>query len=569
MSKFDKTLETFINDGLQKSSNTTISISRAGGNEQIGYKAALLDEAISTGLGISSIVENRRMNDGSFNNPAMGTGYSNLMLNSGYFMQNMITFDRTELTAIYHGCWVFRRMVDIPARDMWSHGISIANENGSEDLARVYSVYNRVKSDMIYATQQSRIYGGAAAFIMVDDGESDLSKPLRIDNIRKGSPINFIITDRWYGLEWSSELVDNYKSSDFGKPKYYSFFVEGEDNLIGQKIHYSRVLRFVNRRSPRIVEQQLQGWGISELEHVMQDLMNHENTKNAISSLLNKALLEIVKLEGMRNTMAGLSAGNPQASQMFASQMTALNNYRTSNKLVFMDKQDEYEQSTYSFAGLSDILNSQKDIVSGAAEMPEVLLFGTNRAGLNGDNPVELRIYADMILGRQEQECRPVVDKLLPILFKIAGVEKPRHINYEFESILDSTNESKQSALQSVVSNSMQLVDSELITRETALEEIVAAQKQTGFGVNITERDYELAREMDKQARENPQGAEMIGGGMPPELDSEFSEEDDVGDEIEEELSDSMPKSQSYDDVKEKIIKATMRDRHKVFKLKQ
>lgn len=567
MAKFDRTLEKFIDDGFSKAT-ASFSISKAGSDNEIGSKAKLLDEAISTGLGTSAVIENKRITDGSFNNPAMGTGYSNYMLESGYFMQNMITFDRNELTAVYHGCWVFRKIVDIIARDMWSHGISVENEDGQEDLSRVYALYNKVKSDMIYATQQSRIYGGAAAFMMVDDGEEDLSKPLRLENIKKGSPINFIITDRWYGLEWSSELVDNYRSRDFGKPKYYSFFVEGEDDLIGQRIHYSRVLRFVNRRSPRIVEQMLQGWGISELEHIMQDLMNHENTKNAIASLLNKALLEIVKLEGMRNTMSGLSAGNPQASQMFAAQMTALNNYRTSNKLVFMDKQDEYEQVQYAFSGLSEILDSQKDVVAGAAEMPEVLLYGTNRAGLNGDSPVELRIYADMILGRQEQECRPVLDKLLPVLFKIAGVEKPKHLTYEFESILDSTSESEQSMLQSVVGNSTSLVDAGLITRETALEEIVSAQKQTGFGASISERDFELAREEDKQAKENPQGAEMMGEGMgmPNMADDEISDEELFAPE---DMEDEEPYvSPDYEDVKNNIIKATLRDKKKLFRKK-
>lgn len=561
MATFDQSLESYINQSMsnkQQSPDVKLSASiYSRKTNDIAEKARLFDEAVEQGFGAVSV------RDGSFNNPAMRTGASNYMLNSGYFMNDMITFRRNELTAIYHGCWIFRKIVDIPARDMWSRGITINNDNDSQDLKEVYGLYNKVKSDMIYATQQSRIYGGAAAFIMVDDGEEDLSKPLKLKNIKKGSPLKFIITDRWYGLDWSSEVVDNYASPEFGLPKYYSFFVEGSEELAGEKIHHSRVLRFVNRRSPRIIEQQLQGWGVSELEHVLQDLMNHENTKNSIASLLNKSLLEIVKLEGMRNTMSGLSSGNPQASQMFAAQMTALNNYRTSNNLVFMDKQDEYQKEEYGFSGLSDILNSQKDIVAGAAEMPEVMLFGTNRAGLNGDSPIELRLYANTILGRQDQEVRPVLDKLLPILYRICGFEVPRNLSYEFEGLLDVSNESKQSMLQSIVSNVTQLLDAGLITRETALAEIQSAQKQTGFGTKIEQRDIDLAKEGDKQAAENPEGSELGLDGEEGGFGEFGNETENITENKVENVSDTLDDSGDYSEIKNKIIQATLRDKKK------
>ena len=569
MSKFDKSLETYINDSLghMSSGSGAISahISSPSMKGSIGEKAQLFDEAVNEGLGTAA-----KIKDGSFNNPAMGTGMSNYMMSSGYFSNNFITFNRNELTAIYHGCWVFRKMVDIVARDLWTRGISINTDSENEDLQGVYRLYNKVKSDMIYSQEQARIYGGAAALIMVDDGEQDLSKPINLKRIRKGSPINFIITDRWYGLEWSSEIVDDYGNREFGKPKYYSFFIEGSDSLSGVKIHHSRVLRFVNRRSPRIIEQQLQGWGISELEHVLQDLMNHENTKNSISGMLSKALLEIVKLEGMRNTMSGLSSGNPQASQMFAAQMTALNNYRTSNKMVFMDKQDEYEKYEYAFSGLSEILETQKDIVAGAAEMPEVMLFGTNRAGLNGDSPVELRIYANMIAARQDQEVRPVLDKLLPIFYRICGLEVPADLTYEFESLLDNTNESKQNALQSIVNNVTALMENGLMTAETALEEIRAVQKQTGFGLKIEDRDIELAKETDKLRKENPEGDETTLLGETPEEDEEGSSEPSE-EATERPAVGAVPKAKEpvaddYDAIKEQIIRATLKDKKRYFR---
>ena len=553
-------LESFINSSVGKGNMTSnIRLSTSINNSEtsaLGKTAKMMDEAIQEGFG------SVRVRDGSFNNPAMQTGMSNYMLNGAYFSGDLITFRRQELMAIYNGCWVFRKIVDIPARDMWSNGIDINTESVNDnELAGVYSKYNILKSKLIYATKQARIFGGAASLIMVDDGEDDLSKPLKLSNIKKGSKINLLTTDRWYGLSWSSEVVDDYRSSEFGLPKYYSFFIDGVEET--QQIHHSRVLRFVNRKSPRIIEQQLQGWGISELEHILQDLMNHENTKNSIASLLNKALLEIIKLDGMRNTFSGLSAGNAQSAAMFAAQMAALNNYRTSNKLVFMDKQDEYEKQEYSFSGLSEILEAQKDIVSGAAEMPEVLLFGTNRAGLNGDKPIELRIYDNNIQGKQDDECRPILDKLLPVIFRTCGLEVPADLSYEFISMLEDSDETRQNYLTNLVNNITSLLDNNLITHETALQEIQASVKKTGFGLKITKKDIERAKKADELEANSPGEDE---NGL--DLGLNNGEEDTVTETTEKNIipqqrAENTLKTDDYTEVKNRIISATLRDKRK------
>lgn len=563
MANFDATFEAFINRNVeqnknvpQQTGNITVSafIKPESSVNNLGEKARLFDEAVQEGLG------SRRIRDGSFNNPAMQTGQSNMMLNSAYFNNDLITFRRNELMAIYNGCWVFRKIVDIPAGDMWSNGIDInCGDDKKVDLSRVYSMFNKLKSKLIYATKQARIFGGAASLMMVDDGETDLSKPLRLSNIKKGSKINLLTTDRWYGLSWSSEVVDDFRSAEFGLPMYYSFFIDGTENTT--KVHHSRVLRFTNRKSPRIIEQQLQGWGISELEHVLQDLMNHENTKNAIASLLNKALLEIVKLDGMRNTMSGLSAGNAQSAQMFAAQMAALNNYRTSNKLVFMDKQDEYEKQEYSFSGLSEILTSQKDIVSGAAEMPEVILFGTNRAGLNGDKPIELRIYDNNIQSKQDDECRPVLDKLLPVIFRCCGIEVPADLSYEFISMLSDSDETRQNYLTNLINNLTNMLDNDLITHKSALEEIKSAMKKTGFGTKLTEEDFKKAEKADELAMNSPGEDE---NGLLNEVENgenNLEEQTTIGTEKVAQKPLETPEKDDYKDVKEMIIKAALKDR--------
>lgn len=469
-----------------------------------------------------------KINDGSFNNPKLKLGISDNNLNSSQYYLDMITFDRGTIIAMYHDSWVFRRIVDRVAQDMWSNGIVINTDLEADKVKLVYKKLSRLRSQLIYATQQARLFGGAASIIMVDDGEQDLSQPLNLQNIRPDSMIRLETTDRWYGLDQSTEIVTDYRSIDFGKPKYYTFYL---DNKVGGgtsvKVHHSRILRHTNRRTVKMLEVRLQGWGISELEHIYQTLLAHDTTNSASVSLVSKALLEIVKVSGMRGMMSGLSMGSTNAQAQLSGQLAAINNYRNLNNLVLMDKEDEYDRKEYTFSGLKELLENQQDLIAGAAEMPKILLYGDSKGGISSDSP-EMEFYAGTILGKQDLEIRPVLDKLLPIIFKVCGLEIPEQLDYDFVSIAGLSQDKKTNLLSTTVSAIQSLVSEGIMSKQTALEEIKQISDMTGFGTNICERDEELAKAMDEQKpeeeSEGPFGGDMIEEPQQPVVDNDYEE---------------------------------------------
>lgn len=469
-----------------------------------------------------------KINDGSFNNPKLKLGISDNNLNSSQYYLDMITFDRGTIIAMYHDSWVFRRIIDRVAQDMWSNGIVINTDLEADKVKLVYKKLSRLRSQLIYATQQARLFGGAASIIMVDDGEQDLSQPLNLQNIRPDSIIRLETTDRWYGLDQSTEIVTDYRSIDFGKPKYYTFYL---DNKVGGgtsvKVHHSRILRHTNRRTVKMLEVRLQGWGISELEHIYQTLLAHDTTNSASVSLVSKALLEIVKVSGMRGMMSGLSMGSANAQAQLSGQLAAINNYRNLNNLVLMDKDDEYDRKEYSFTGLKELLENQQDLIAGAAEMPKILLYGDSKGGISSDSP-EMEFYAGTILGKQDLEIRPVLDKLLPIIFKVCGLEIPQQLDYDFVSIAGLSQDKKTNLLSTTVSAIQALVSEGIMSKQTALEEIKQISDMTGFGTNICERDEELAKEMDEQKpeeeSEGPFGGDVEEEPQQPIVDNDYEE---------------------------------------------
>ena len=487
---------------------------RSSINTDYDRKVKMMSDGVTRAVYDSNILgdtSSTKIQDGFFGNPVMGIGSYDTALNAGQFQLNMVTFNRQEILAVYHSSWIFRRIIDKMSQDMWSKGIDIQGEVDPEDLTRIYRKLNRLSSSLIYATQQCRLFGGAASLIMVDDGETDLTKPLNRQNIKKGSIVRIETTDRWWGLEPSTELVSNYKNPDYGTPKYYTFDFQNSESRYGRiKAHHSRVLRWVNRKTSRMLNTMLMGWGLSELEHLYQDILGHETTKNAINSLLDKSLLEIVKVRGMRSLMSGLAGGNINEQIRLTGALSGLNSYRSINSLVLLDTEDDYQRFEYSFSGLSDILETQKDTLAGGAEMPKVLLYGDTKGGLTSDSPAELVFYDQTIRGKQDQICRPQLDKLLPILFASEGIKYPANLDYEFVSLINVGTDQKLNHLQGVINATTTLLENGLITHDTAIKEIQQIQKQTDFGSNIGDDDLALAKRNDEAEKEMPSDEESI-----------------------------------------------------------
>lgn len=456
-------------------------------------------DAVDKGIGMSV-----QLRDGYFGNPMQRTGVFAPNTMAGRYDMNMITFNRGELTALYHSCWELRKGVDKVSEDMWARGVEISDQEEPDKLKGLYTWFARQASEMIYATEQARLFGGAVTLMMVNDGERDLSKPLKLENVKKGARVNFYTTDRWYGVEQSEEKVDDFQDPSFGEPKFYNFQIDGSGSII--KVHHSRVLRWVNKRSVRLVDVQLMGWGVSEVEAVLQDLMNYANVKGSSASLVNKALVEIIKLQGLRGVMTGLAGGNAQATTVLAGQMAAINDFRNSNGVSLLDAQDDYQPHQMSFSGLSDLIEANRPIVAGAFNMPLFYLFGDLKSGVfSSEESPEARMYENFIGVRQNEMLYKNVRKLLILGSKVTGTKLMEDFDFTFIPLYDRTEKAKQEELKSVTDNAIALMDAGLLTHETALLEIQSAQKRTGFGMHIDDRDIELAREADKVARENPQ----------------------------------------------------------------
>lgn len=368
----------------------------------------------------------KRIND-SYSNSLLSIGSDDKVQSFTNYGFSNDTLNWMLWLALYNDSWVFKRAIDKPAQDEIRCGITLQGEN--EKFDNVYRRLKRYRFDLIQLLQWGALFGGSIGVMMFDNfKDADYAKPLNKTKILASSTMRMYVVDRWYGVAPSSSTVSDMKSLDFGKPKFYEItFADGHTI----RVHHDYILRYEHRVAPKLVKMgMLQGWGYAEGSHILNELTRDDKLKASVQSLVDKSLIEVIKMSGMRGVFMGADSDN---EAQLRKRLEMVNWGRNFNSLTFLDKDDEYQQNTYSgLGGLSDLLEKNMWLISAALEMQGVL-YGDLKQGFSNDAEA-LERYDETINSRCESYVRPVYDKLLRIFFILEGIDEK--VEYEFNSLL-------------------------------------------------------------------------------------------------------------------------------------
>lgn len=413
----------------QKSSSVSANelialMQKAGHNNDTDFESSITDSC-------------QRIYDSGKKSTAMKDAYGNSLLAIGNddkvseFSNYSFTNDTLNWPlwlALYNESWVFKRAIDKPAQDEIRAGITIQGNNSHKnEIQRRLKLY---RDDLIQLRTWSNLFGGSLAFMMFDNfKDEDYAQPFNKKKVREAKTLKFYVVDRWYGVSPDyNHIVTKMSSVDYGKPKYYNVTMADGKTY---KYHHSYVIRSEGRIAPKLVKNgMLQGWGYSEGSHILNELARDEKLKNSIQSLVNKALIEVIKMSGMRGVFMGADEEN---AEQLKKRLEMVNWGRTYNSLTFLDKEDEYQEHGFAgLSGLSDLLQQNMWQIAAALEMQGVL-FGDMKQGFSTDSDA-LERYDEVILGRNESYTRQIYEKLLNVIYVMMGITDK--VEFEFNSLL-------------------------------------------------------------------------------------------------------------------------------------
>lgn len=447
----------------------------------------------------------------AFANPAAKTGWGedNLM-NATEYPMTRLTQDWQLLTSLYRSSWIVQRVCNVIPEDALSDlqievpGISTDNLHRLQEEIRS----THLRESILEGLRWGRLYGGAAAIIMISGQEEDLSLPLDINNITVGAFRGLYVVDRWSGIYPSLTLVEDDRDPDYGLPEFYEV---RDENGVGQyQVHHSRVLRFCGIKMPFWEQVAEQYWGTSAIESMYDELIKRDNVAHNIANLTFKANLSVLQVENLDQMFATSSTVHQR--RMYA-MLSAINTMENSMGIRLVNKGDDIQQLQYSFTGLPEVMDSAMMDMAGATSIPVTRLFGRSPAGMNSTGESDEKMYRQTLEQERAVHITPVLERLLPIVCRSAVGCFPAGATFKYPSLMEIPPNERGSIIDQQIQPLERMFQANLLPGDAVLEALRNAQ--ISMDITTTIRDEHINKVRGKYAKDLEQGnVDPFGGAM-------------------------------------------------------
>ena len=343
-----------------------------------------------------------------------------------------LTLNWTVLMYMYKTHGILQTAIDVPVLDAFRDGLDLQSDE-IEDSGDIGELEDFMEETDLLSTIceckiWARLFGGAALIINTDQ-PSD--KPL--DLTRKIKKLELYAANRW-------ELYSVWKPNDPQTELNPWLWAAARNSdfvyFYGEKIHKSRILTMSGKAAPYIIRWQLQGWGISEYERMLEDFNVFVKTRNVLYDLLEEAKVDVYKLQGLNQKMISQAA-----QEQVRRRMQFINENKNYNNGILLDKEDEFEQKQITFSGLAEVMKENRMGIASALRMPITKIFGVSATGFNsGEDDIEN--YNAMVQFEIRQPMRKDVRKILKLVCRyVWGGDYDISFEYKPLRVLSSVDE--------------------------------------------------------------------------------------------------------------------------------
>ncbi|GHU29005.1 hypothetical protein FACS1894152_7180 [Bacilli bacterium] len=406
---------------------------------------------------VDRIVSERMAERGTMN--SVYTSYSDTRY-------TLYTLQRSLLTQNYATDGIFKNIINIPIMDAMRGQPKItSNQLSTEDIDQLNEYV--VERNIIETIQQffilNNLYGGSG--LLIDVLGQNFEDFLNINHLKQGDRIKFYAVDRWE-LSNREGTVPNQIENSLQWGEYYYY---------GDKINPDRLMTLRGVFAPILLRQQLNGWGLSTVEPLVEPSNAYNMGVKVLYELLSEAKIDVMKINGYNNLLA-----TRQDDVVFdrVSLISQLKNYKST---LTMDSEDDYQQKQLSMAGIADLIRELKYEVSAAMDLPVSKIWGLQASGFSTGNE-DLLKYNSKILSEVRPRCVLCTRKVLKIICKILFDFIPSDLEVEFDELSLFTQEQMELKKQNEFLRVKTLYDSKLLTsRELAeiLDEKEILKKDT------------------------------------------------------------------------------------------
>lgn len=406
---------------------------------------------------------------------------NNTNLASAFFQQNGITSaletvlsnidttlvsnNRVLLAYMYIKKGIIQTIIDIPIEDAFRGGLIYkTNQVDAEDLKKVYNYIQErnVLKAIIQTKKWVRLFGGGG-IVISEFNELDGTEPFDIDNVKQGDLINFYPADLWE--------LNMLNRNQFAEEKPY---IPNMDNptpylFYGKRLHKTRVLKMQGKEAPAQIRQNLRGWGMSEIEKIIQPLADFEKLAELTADYIDEGKIDVFKIDEFNAGML-----NKDGIAAATAKMAYANMFKSKYNGLVMDKNDDFVQKQISFAGVPEFKLQNRIELASALKMPMSKIFGLAASGFSsGEDDIEN--YNAMIESQIRTQDTNSLHQISQIVFKVVLGYVPDDLEIDFHPLRVLGAEQEEKVKNDQLSRIISIYDRGLITSSQVIEQLNSA----------------------------------------------------------------------------------------------
>lgn len=345
--------------------------------------------------------------------------------------------------------WQAAKIVTIPVDDTLRDGWELAGvEEAQADTLTDRQDELGAGEAFRQAMRLEFLFGGAAIYLGVDDGQTDPSLPLELEKVTPGGMrfLNVIPRNRVQRVTFEADPL----KPGYGKPSH--FWIQG------QEIHRSRLILFMGDPLLPVTSATISttqndrgdGFGNSKLLPIVDDLERATGSRQAAYQLVQRAGVffaqgDFSDLLGVGEDGEDIRGGRIQSLRDI---VNGINLYRGAVIDVPVG-QTAPALSTISpaFGSVPELVMSFLQVLSAASDIPATRFLGQAPGGLNATGESDLESYYGRIESRRNQLLRPQLLQFLRVLvaseFGAAAVTRELNVTFKPLWSLDEKEEAE------------------------------------------------------------------------------------------------------------------------------
>lgn len=357
-----------------------------------------------------------------------------------------------KLNQLYEGDGLFAKIIDTPADECVKQGFSFGNLSDEKVESFLRQSLDDLDWEDVFSTavKWSRLFGGAIGVMLIDDG-GELDEPLNWSSIKSIDEVRIyeraVVQPDYTSLYRINPQYDGGSrvQSKFGMPQYYTVMSQYGSFVV----HESRCLVFRNGRLPERTSNPLyQIWGMPEYIRIKRAMRDATVAHGDATKLLERSVQAVYSMKGLAD-----ECSTEEGENRILKRLQTIDTSRGLMNTISIDADGEnYDFKTFSFSGVSDVVDTSCNLLSALTNIPQTILFGRSPAGMSATGESDMENFYNFVERIQKTQLRPNLQVLLDVIIQ-AGVhsgelDKAPDIHLEFNPLW-SLSEAEQAQVES------------------------------------------------------------------------------------------------------------------------